>query len=201
MKDYICPLDGEVWKPVKGYDGKYEVSNMGRIKSFSKKASKHGSLLKLYVHPSNGYAYVMLHHKGKSKHYRVHVLVMETFTDYKSRDGLVIDHINCIKTDNRLSNLEAVTPRVNAQRAVENQLVTFHGEEVLDLDTRILYESYSQAARAVGGKRGELVKRVCMGTRSHYRGHHFARLEDYYNGTIPLYTGKTVKKESESLWR
>jgi len=199
--DYTSPLNGEEWRDIKGYDGKYAVSNMGRVVSFSRKAAKHGSLMKLYVHPSNGYVYVNLHKNGKTKHYRVHVLVMEAFTNYKSRDGLVIDHLNCVKTDNRLSNLEAVTPRVNAQRAIENELVTFHGEEVLDLDTRILYETYTQAARAVGGERGEMVRRVCLGKRSHYRGHHFVRLEDYYNGKIPLYSGKTVRKESKSLWR
>lgn len=148
-----------------------------------------------------GYVYVGLHKGNKYKSYRVHILVLEAFTDYKSGQGLVVDHIDCNKANNRLDNLEAVTPRVNAQRAIENGLVTYKGEYVIDLDTRIVYDTYTDAAKALGGNCGEMVRRVCVGKRSHYRNHHFAKLTDFMNGTIPMYEGKCEKKASKSLWR
>lgn len=194
--DYI---EGEIWKPIAGYEGLYEVSNLGRVKSLPRTTTR-GGLMKL-EQKKTGYVYVGLH-KGKThKSFRVHILVLEAFTDYKSRQGLVVDHIDCNKANNRLDNLEAVTPKVNAQRAAENGLRQVKGEYVIDLDTRIVYDTYSEAAKAIGGNRGEMVSRVCKGTRSHYRNHHFARLSDFMNGTIPMYKGTVEKKASESLWR
>lgn len=100
-----------------------------------------------------------------------------------------------------MDNLEAVTQAVNNQRARANGLVECKGTMVVDLDDMKIYKTYNEAARAVGGKRGEMVRRVCMGKRSHYRNHHFATLEDFYNNTIPMYNGETTRKASESLWR
>ena len=200
MQPFI-PIEGEEWKPVVGYEGRYEVSNLGRVKGLPKKTRKEG-MISLYCHPSNGYVYVNLSDEsGNKKNHRVHKLVMEAFTDYRSGGELVIDHIDCDKTNNRLENLEAVTPKVNAQRAIANGLVHYVGEMVVDLDEMKIYETYTDAAKAVGGNQGEMVARVCRGERSHYRNHHFATLKDFYNGTIPTYTGKTIKKASETLWR
>lgn len=195
------PIDGEIWKPIRGYEGRYEVSNLGRVKGLKKKTRPEG-IMSLYCHPSNGYVYVNLSdHSGFSKNHRVHKLVMEAFTDYRSGQGLVIDHIDCDKTNNRLDNLEAVTQKVNYNRAIANGLIEFKGTMVVDLDDMKIYKTYCDAARAIGGKQGEMVARVCRGERSHYRNHHFATLEDFYNGTIPMYEKEVTRKASESLWR
>lgn len=190
----------EIWKPVLGYEGLYEVSNLGRVKSLPRETTK-GGLIKLYANKRNGYVYVCLSKNGKAHTLRLHRLVLEAFTDYVSGNGLVIDHIDCDKTNNRLDNLEAVTHKVNSQRAIANSLIEHKGTMVVDLDEMKIYKTYSDAAKAVGGRRGEMVARVCRGEKSHYRNHHFTTLEDFYNGTIPMYRKKVTRKASESLWR
>lgn len=194
--DYI---EGEIWKPVVGFEGLYEVSNLGRVKSLPRRTTR-GGLMTLDYHLT-GYVYVGLSDGKRKKTCRVHRLVLEAFTDYRSGRGLVIDHKDCDKTNNRLDNLEAVTPKVNAQRAIANGLVNYAGEMVVDLDEMKIYKTYTDAAKAVGGNQGEMVRRVCKGERSHYRNHHFATLEDFYNGTIPMYEKEVTRKASESLWR
>lgn len=190
----------EIWKPVVGYEGLYEVSNLGRVKSLPRHSTK-GGIMKLYTNNRNGYVYVGLCKENKKYTKRVHVLVAEAFKGYKSGKDLVIDHINCLKTDNRLENLDIVTQKENDRRSRENKLQKFTGTKVIDLDTMQIFETYCEAARSVGGKQGEMVARVCRGERSHYRNRHFAKLSDYENGTIPKFKGKNTRKASESLWQ
>lgn len=197
MVDYI---EGEMWKPVVGFEGLYEVSDLGRIKSLPRNSTR-GGLIKPYLSTHNGYVYVGLCKSNKKHTIRLHKLVLQAFTDYDPNGGLVIDHLDGNKTNNRLDNLEAVTQKVNFNRAIANGLVEFKGEMVVDLDEMKIYKTYTEAARAVGGKQGEMVRRVCKGERSHYRNHHFATLDDFYNGTIPMYEKQITRKASESLWR
>lgn len=193
-------IEGEIWKPVVGFEGLYEVSNLGRIKSLPRNSTK-GGLIKPYINPRLGCVYVGLCKNNKKYTIRLHKIVLQAFTDYDPDSGLVIDHLDGDKANNRLDNLEAVTQKVNAQRAIANGLVHYTGEMVVDLDEMKIYETYTDAAKAVGGNQGEMVARVCRGERSHYRNHHFATLDDFYHGTIPAYKGKYGKKASESLWR
>ena len=110
-----------LWKDIKGYKGKYQVSNLGMVKS-----------LKRWVnHPSNGgyfikektlkaqnggnnYLIVGLSKDMKSKSYAVHKLVAETFLGKK--DNAIIDHINNISTDNSLANLQYISQRENVSK-------------------------------------------------------------------------------------
>lgn len=194
-------IDGEIWKPVVGFEGCYEVSNLGRVKSLPRKTTK-GGLIKPYTQKT-GYVYVGLSKDGKACTLRLHRVVLEAFTDYRSQENplLGIDHIDGDKTNNRLENLEPVLGKENMRRAKENGLLNDDGEFCIDLDTYQVYKSFTAAAKALGSGQGELVRRVCDGKRSHYKNHRFARLTDFVNGSIPMYTGKTEKKASESLWR
>ena len=193
----------EVWKPIPGYEGYYEVSNLGRVKSLPR-ATTRGRMMKLYTNKRNGYVYVCLSKEGVSKQKRVHIAVMEAFTDFRSTGfnaDKVIDHIDCDKTNNCINNLEVVSQKENDKRQRAKCLQHYHGVEVIDLDTMEVFATYTDAARSVGGSRGEMVARVCRGQRSHYRNHRFATLSDYKNKTIPQFAGVCTKKASESLWR
>ena len=195
---------GEVWKPVIGYEGRYEVSNFGRVKSLPNCRRKTEHIMAQDINSVHGYVQVHLSKNGKAKSERVHRLVMEAFTDYRSK-GYVqyqeIDHIDGDKTNNALSNLQIVSHTENMRRAHYVHGIRYAGTKCIDLDTKEVFETYQDAARAVGGKRGEMIARVCSGKRSHYRKHRYARYEDYINGTIPEYQGKRKKKASENLWR
>lgn len=124
----------EIWKPIPGYEGLYEVSNKGRVKSLErdiidkngKKYHRKERILKS-LPDGNGYFQVCLHdNKGESKRLRVHRLVAEAFIpnpDNKSQ----INHKNEIKTDNCIDNLEWVTAKENSNYGTHNERVAKAG--------------------------------------------------------------------------
>ena len=103
----------EIWKEVKGYEGIYEVSNIGRVKSLKFNKEK---ILKAGLN-SNGYLTVSLCKYGSQKTRKVHKLVAEAFL-YHTPCGfeLVVNHIDINKTNNKVDNLELVTSRENSNR-------------------------------------------------------------------------------------
>jgi len=113
----------EVWKPVKNYDGIYEVSNLGNVKSLDRIEfvsgvnyfrKRKGRLLKPRLH-RDGYIKCCLLKNGRSRTRMVHQLVAEVFLNHiPNGHKLVVNHINFIRADNRLENLEIVTQRENA---------------------------------------------------------------------------------------
>ena len=196
---------GEIWRPMCGYEGFYEVSNYGRVKTL-KRTTTHERIMRTHVNRRNGYVYVVLSKNGKRGAKRVHIAVMEAFTDFRSHGfdpNHVIDHIDGDKTNNRLENLEVVTQKENDRRAREagRQKKFGRSQKVINLDTKEIFGSFTKASESVGGKTGEMVARVCRGEKSHYRGYRFARYDDYINGTIPKFNGAFSKRACEKLWR
>jgi hypothetical protein len=104
------------WKPVVGYEGFYEVSNDGQIKTV-----KTGHIR---VNQKRRYAEVKLSTpdtpRTNGNHY-VHRLVAEAFIG--SAAGLEVNHINGDKLDNRVENLELVTPSQNILHAISSKLL------------------------------------------------------------------------------
>lgn len=101
----------EIWKDVKGYEGIYQVSNLGRVKSlkFGKERILKGGI------DGVGYLTVSLSKNGKVKTHKVHVLVAIAFLGHTPCGyKLVVDHKNFIRHDCRLENLEIITQRENA---------------------------------------------------------------------------------------
>jgi len=115
----------EIWKDVKGYEGLYQVSNVGRVKSLPKewvtginnaKRKHNGLILRLNTN-GRGYYVVGLYKDGKEAKRTVHQLVAIAFLDHApSGMELVVNHINFNRTDNRVENLEIVTQRENANK-------------------------------------------------------------------------------------
>ncbi len=108
----------EIWKDIEGYNGVYQVSNMGRVRSFKRCNPK---ILK--ARPNDkGYVYVVLCANNYKKQFSVHRLVANVFCDgYK--EGLQVDHINGTKTDNRAINLRWLTIRQNNEAYSLNRSV------------------------------------------------------------------------------
>lgn len=113
----------EVWKDVVGYEGIYKVSSQGNVLSLDRTIKMCNGALRyvkekmMSTKERKGYPRVILSKNGIVKHKSVHQLVAESFLGYNaSNRDFVIDHINNIKTDNRVENLQIVTVRVNVTK-------------------------------------------------------------------------------------
>lgn len=102
----------EKWKEVPGYEGLYEISDIGRVRSIRDRVK----FLK-NTKTSNSYEIIGLFRDGKQKRFMVHRLVWEAFNG-EIPDGLQIDHINTVRDDNRLINLRMVTPKENSNNPI-----------------------------------------------------------------------------------
>jgi hypothetical protein len=108
----------EIWKDIKGYEGLYQVSNLGRVKSLEryKKCGNFFRIRKEKILKCNknkfGYIVVNLSKNKKISFFRVNRLVYEAFNG-EIPQGMQVNHINEDKTDNRLENLNLMTPKDN----------------------------------------------------------------------------------------
>lgn len=102
----------EKWKDIIGYEGLYQVSNLGRVKSLNYRNTGEEKIRKLVI-DKYGYFVIPLRVNGKSKQHFVHRLVALTFIP--NPDNLPqIDHINTDRTDNRVENLRWCTAKENS---------------------------------------------------------------------------------------
>ena len=114
----------EVWKPVVGYEGIYEITNTGKVYSLPKKwigakeciRSHNGKYLSVQKSTA-GYFRVLLSKDGISKTREIHQLVAEAFLNHTPCGyKLVVDHIDNDKTNNKVCNLQLITQRENASK-------------------------------------------------------------------------------------
>lgn len=111
----------EVWKPIEGTDGKYEVSNLGRVMS---KMQRNPRIMPQTIQRS-GYHYVMLHVNNKPTCRRVHRLVAQAFLP--NPDNMKeVNHKDGNKDNNRADNLEWCTRSHNVKHSFDMGLKQPH---------------------------------------------------------------------------
>ncbi len=105
----------EIWKDIEGYEGLYQVSNLGRTKSLKRKFVKEEKIL-TYTKNKKGYLQVSLAKNGKTKTERVNRLVAKTFIP-NPKNLPQVNHIDGNKLDNSIENLEWCDCKYNINEA------------------------------------------------------------------------------------
>ncbi len=141
----MSKADEEEWKDIIGYEGKYQVSNLGRIKSLCRVVQrKNGHIQTInerILKPTiSNKGYYMVSLDGKT--YTVHRLEALAFL---GKSKLTVNHINGIKTDNRIENLEFVTHKENCIKAWQTGLC----ENVRESAYKIKHKRDIKTSRAV----------------------------------------------------
>lgn len=171
----------ETWKDIKGYEGLYQVSDRGNVKSIFYKRTRNEIILKQCNH-FNGYYQVCLCFKKKRKTHLVHRLVCNAFLD-NPENKKTVNHKNGNKTDNRLENLEWNTYSENETHSYrilgkKNHMLgkshinhfskpilryTIHGVYIDE------FLGTHEAFKATGIHRGN-INQCCKGKRNHAGG-------------------------------
>ena len=172
-------LENELWKDIPNYEG-YQVSNLGRVKSLKRFRKGENDCLvsvkeRILKPQTNyiGYYQVDLCKQSIVKCYYVHRLVYEAFNG-PIPEGLQVNHINEIKTDNRLENLNLLTPKENCnwgsrnERRAKKQINGKKSKPVLQFTLEDIlikeYPSTKQVERELGFDQGHICD-CCKGKR------------------------------------
>jgi hypothetical protein len=119
----------EVWKDIKDYEGLYQVSNLGRVKSLSRFVSngrfKNDTILKP-IKQSTGYTNVNLYKKNKVKQVSIHQLIAIHFLNHIPKGNkIVVDHIDNNRSNNKVCNLQILSNRENVTKNIKNPGINF----------------------------------------------------------------------------
>lgn len=194
---YKYNADKEVWKEVSGYDGRYQVSNHGRVKRARWEITRKDGVKTTYKekvlsspNSTDGYPSLGLM-KGKKRHsYKVHRLVAMEFVP--NPNGYVeVNHIDENKENNHSSNLEWCTRKHNMNHGTVQKRAHSHPNAIKKLEEskrpivainietgqEIHFESFNEASRSGFNRRN--IHAAITGSDKSHRGHVWCRLEDY----------------------
>lgn len=166
-------LCDEVWKDIKGYEGKYKISNLGNVKSVKKQI-----ILKPIIH-KKGYLRVALYKKNKSKRYLIHRLVAEAFIE-NPNNYMEINHKDENKQNNNVSNLEWCSRSYNVNYGTRNKSTSKNINQY-DMQGNFIkkWESIKEVERQLGINNAHICQCCKQNERYKTAGGYIWRYADY----------------------
>ena len=154
----------EIWRDIKDYEGLYQISNLGNVKSLYRKCSKNGN--RSIGTDNKGYKRLYLNKNGKRKSHRVHRLVASAFIP-NDKNFPQVNHKDENKENNRVDNLEWCTNEYNNNYGTrsERQARTLR-MELIGVDTNsglILEYDGVRVAERLGGFDSSAISKCCNG--------------------------------------
>lgn len=180
----------EIWKDIEGYEGLYQVSNLGNVRSLDKEVCsvnvygeytmiRKGKILKQNKN-KDGYYVVKLQHNKAKKTCLVHRLVAIAFINQK--DGLdYVNHIDENKANNSVDNLEWVSHIENCNHATRNKRISEkHYKKVMSININTGYKQIYNSLKETSdyGFNSNMVSSVINGYKKTHKGHIFKLLEE-----------------------
>lgn len=170
----------EIWKDIEGYEGLYQVSNLGRVKSLGNGKVRNPNLKNERILKAakdmGGYLRIALSKDGKKKFYMVHRLVASAFipNPYSLPQ---VNHRDEDKTNNIIQNLEWCSAKYNSNYGTRTQRISdFLSKSVICVETGKIYNSLMQIEREMGFSCSNL-SNVCNGKRKTCGGFHWRYTE------------------------
>lgn len=171
-------IKSEEWKPVHGYEGMYEVSNLGNVRSVDRLVKTNGGAYRLLRSKSkkkctsNGYELVHLYKFNESELCYVHRLVATAFIPSVT-DKPFINHIDGNGTNNCVENLEWCTQSENVYHAYRNNLTT-RPRPIMCVETGKCFDTIADAARYLGNiKKATTIKKYLNNKNRRAYGFHW----------------------------
>ena len=174
-------MENEIWKSVEGYEGLYEVSNCGNVRSLDrivthsdgKNYSLKGKMLKM-GYCGSGYLHFILHKNGKTENKYLHRLVAETFLP-NPNNLPEVNHKDENKANNCANNLEWCSHLYNMRYGTRNKRDAEKKSKTvlkIDINTNEVIEEYQsakEASRQTHLSQGH-ISACCRGEQRHYKG-------------------------------
>ena len=146
-------MEEEIWVGINGYP-RYEVSNMGRVRSID--YMRTGRTKIVSTNAKSGYLQVLIMRNGEKRYVCVHRLVAEAFIP-NPENKPEVDHINCVRDDNRVENLRWVTRSENYHNPIT------YAKHLKNAKTRNLGRKTSEETKAI-------LRELNAGEKNHFFG-------------------------------